>query len=42
MICVDCDYPIKEDIKFLMDSENLSTLELSEKILISRTTLEKN
>lgn len=41
MICVDCDYPIKEDIKFLMDSENLSTLELSEKIQISRTTLEK-
>ena len=41
MICVDCDYPIKEDIKFLMDSENLSTPELSEKIQISRTTLEK-
>lgn len=39
MIKVDCDYNIKEDIGFLMEAEQISHTELSERTKVSRTTL---
>ena len=40
MIKIDSDYTIKEDIGFLLEAEKINILELSEKIKVSRTTLE--
>ena len=45
MIKVDCDYNIKEDIGFILESEKINNIELSERTNVSRTTLigiEKN
>lgn len=39
MIRIDCDYNIKEDIRFILETEKISSLELSEKTKVSRTTL---
>lgn len=39
MINVDCDYNIKEDIGFILETEKISSLELSERTKVSRTTL---
>lgn len=41
MIPVKCDYKIKDDIDFFLESTKISALELSEKTKISRTTLEE-
>lgn len=41
MIKVNCDYNIKEDIEFLLESEKMNRLELSEKTKVSRTTLDE-
>ena len=38
---VDCEYKIKEDIGFILETEGLNQAELSEKTKISRTTLEE-
>ena len=38
MLNVECDYNIKEDIRFILESENLNNIELSEKTGISRVT----
>ena len=40
MIQINCDYNIREDIVFILESEKMNTLELSEKTKVSRTTLE--
>jgi len=40
MIEVKCDYNIREDIGFILESEKMNTLELSEKTKVSRTTLD--
>ncbi len=32
MLNVECDYNIKEDIRFILESENLNNIELSEKL----------
>ncbi len=40
MLKVDCDYNIKEDIGFLLESEKISSSELSERSKVSRTTLD--
>ena len=40
MIQINCDYNIIEDIVFILESEKMNTLELSEKTKVSRTTLE--
>lgn len=40
MIKVDCEYPIHEDIGFLLEAEKMNMLEFSEKTKISRTTLD--
>ena len=40
MIKVDCDYNIKEDIGFIMESEKINSTELSERTKVSRTTLD--
>ena len=40
MLTVDCDYNIKEDIQFILESEKMNNLELSEKANVSRTTLD--
>ena len=40
MLNVECDYNIKEDIRFLLEYENLNNIELSEKTGISRVTLD--
>lgn len=45
MIKVDCDYNIREDIRFILEAEKINSKELSEKTKVSRTTLngiEKN
>ena len=39
MISVDCDYNINEDIGFILETEKISILELSERTKVSRTTL---
>ncbi len=39
MINVSCEYKIKEDIGFIIEAENISTLELSEATRVSRMTL---
>lgn len=39
MINVDCDYNIKEDIGFILETEKINSLELSERTKVSRTTL---
>lgn len=41
MLKIDCNYRIKEDIEFILESEKINTAELSEKTGISRTTLEE-
>jgi len=40
MIKIDCEYTIKDDIGFLLESEKINTLELSERTKVSRTTLD--
>lgn len=40
MIKVECDYNIKEDIGFILESEKINSTELSEKTKVSRTTLD--
>lgn len=40
MLTVDCDYNIKEDIQFILESEKMNNIELSEKANVSRTTLD--
>lgn len=40
MIKVDCDYNIKEDIGFILETEKINSMELSEKTKVSRTTLD--
>ena len=39
MIKVDCQYKIKEDIEFILESEKINMSELSDRTKISRTTL---
>lgn len=41
MIKVNCDYRIKDDIEFILESEKMNVLELSDRTQISRTTLDK-
>ena len=41
MINVDCEYKIKEDIEFIIESEKTTKLELSKKTGISRVTLDE-
>lgn len=38
---VNCDYHIKEDLAFILESEKINRVQLSEKTGISRTTLEE-
>ena len=40
MIKVDCDYNIKKDIGFILESEKINSTELSERTKVSRTTLD--
>lgn len=40
MIKVECDYNIKEDIGFILESEKINNIELSERTKVSRTTLD--
>lgn len=40
MIKVDCDYNIREDIGFILESEKINNIELSERAKVSRTTLD--
>lgn len=40
MIKVDCNYNIKEDIGFIIESEKINSTELSERTKVSRTTLD--
>ena len=40
MIKVDCDYNIKEDIGFILESEKINSRELSERTKVSRVTLD--
>ena len=40
MIRVDCEYNIKEDIGFILETEKINSIELSERTKISRTTLD--
>ena len=40
MIKVNCDYNIKKDIGFILESEKMNCLELSERTKVSRTTLD--
>ena len=37
----DLDYKITNDLKFLMEAENLSYDKIAEDLMISRTTLDK-
>lgn len=39
MITIDCHYNLKEDILFILETEKINMLELSERTGISRTTL---
>ncbi|MCR5835040.1 MAG: DUF3990 domain-containing protein [Lachnospiraceae bacterium] len=41
MIKVNCEYTIKEDIDFILDSEGINNLELSKRSKVSRTTLDE-
>lgn len=41
MIPIKCDYNIKNDIEFILESEKISSMELGEKTGISRTTLDE-
>ena len=40
MMKVNCDYNIKEDIGFILESEKINSTELSERTRVSRTTLD--
>ena len=40
MVKVDCNYKIKEDIAFLLESEGINKNELSEGTKIARLTLD--
>ena len=40
MIKVECDYNIKEDIGFILESEKINNIEFAESAKVSRTTLE--
>ena len=40
MINIDCEYRIKEDIEFIIETEKINKLELSKKTGISRVTLD--
>ena len=40
MIKVNCDYNIKEDIGFILETEKINCIDLSERTKISRTTLD--
>ena len=41
MICVNCDYRLKDDIDFLLEAENINMLEFSKGTRVSRTTLDE-
>lgn len=41
MITIDCEYRIREDIGFILETEKLNAAELAKKTKISRTTLEE-
>lgn len=41
MIKVACDYNIKEDIGFILESEKINNIEFAERAKVSRTTLER-
>lgn len=40
MIKVDCDYNIREDIRFILEAEKINNTELCERTKVSRTTLD--
>lgn len=40
MIKIDCEYNIREDIGFILESERINNIELSERAKVSRTTLD--
>ena len=40
MLKVNCDYNIKEDMGFILESEKINSTELSERTKVSRTTLD--
>lgn len=40
MIKIDCDYNIKEDVRFILEAEKMNSTELSEKTRVSRVTLD--
>ena len=40
MIKIDCDYNIKDDIEFILESEKINSRELSERTKVSRATLD--
>ncbi len=37
MLKIDCNYHIREDVEFILESEKLNAMELSEKTTIART-----
>lgn len=39
MLTINCDYQIREDIRFVLETEGLNSADLSQKTKISRTTL---
>lgn len=39
MIDIDLIYDIKKDIEFILETEQISVLELAKKVKISKTTL---
>ena len=41
MIKVDCNYRIKDDIEFVLESDKMTISDLSEKTKISRTTIDE-
>ncbi|MBO6113462.1 MAG: DUF3990 domain-containing protein [Lachnospiraceae bacterium] len=41
MLKINCNYKISEDIGFILESEKINTVELSDKTKISRTTLDE-
>ncbi len=40
MLNVDCDYNIRDDIRFILESEKINNIDLSEKTGVSRMTLD--
>ena len=40
MINIGCEYNIKEDINFILETERINSADLSERTKVSRTTLD--